>query len=182
MIDFGEIVKLGPIDFIGADKIRSWRNDYSIWKWSRQNDLLLMQNQTDWLNSLPHRGDAKYYSIVSLTNNGVGVCGLSDIDPVSRRAEFSIYIAPNEQGCGYAKPALKTLISHGFNNLGLNTIWGETFTENERASKLFESIGFKLEGVRRSHYFKDGKFTDSKLYSILFDEWKASESFKREQL
>ena len=170
MIDFGEGVRLNTLDEIKPPKMREWRNDFSIWKWCRQFDLITEASHLAWLESLKHRDDIRMYSIISSLNQPVGVCGLTDIDSLNRRAEFSLYIAPNDQGHGYAKAALKTLIHHGFSNLGLNCVWGETFDGNH-AAKIFESIGFIKEGTRRKFYFRSGKFIDAHLYSILSSEW-----------
>jgi ribosomal-protein-serine acetyltransferase len=101
----------------------------------------------------------------------VGVCGLTDIDLVNRRAEFSLYIGPEYHGCGYGEASLRALIKKGFNSYGLKSIWGESFTGN-MAMKMFYKVGFKHDGVRRSFYFRDGKFIDAHLFSILRDEWK----------
>lgn len=170
MINFCEGVRLSTIDEIKPPKMREWRNDFSIWKWCRQFDLITEAHHSAWLESLKQRDDVRMYSIISPLNQPIGVCGLTSINHVNRNAEFSLYVAPNEQGHGYAKAALKTLIHHGFSNLGLNSIWGETYDGNH-AAKIFESIGFIKEGTRRSFYFRSGKFIDCHLYSILQSEW-----------
>jgi hypothetical protein len=100
----------------------------------------------------------------------VGVCGLTSIDWVNRRAEFSLYIDPDRQKDGLGKAALQTLLHHGFMTLGLNCIWGETFDLNP-AAKLFEGLGFIKEGSRRDFYYRDGRFIDAHLYSLLRRHW-----------
>jgi RimJ/RimL family protein N-acetyltransferase len=102
----------------------------------------------------------------------VGVCGLTSIDLINQRAEFSLYIGPEYQGLGYGKAALLTLITHGFRVLNLNCIWGETFNKNP-AAEMFEELGFKKEGTRRDFYFRDGRFINAHLYSLLRSEWKS---------
>jgi RimJ/RimL family protein N-acetyltransferase len=103
-----------------------WRNNYKIWKWCRQNDLLMKESHKEWFDKIAKDPTIKMYSIQG-ANGFLGVCGLTDIDRVNQRAEFSLYIAPDYQGRGYATAALKTLLSHGFMNQNLNVIWGETF-------------------------------------------------------
>ena len=100
----------------------------------------------------------------------LGVCGLTSIDLINRRAEFSLYIEPRQHGNSYGKKALKTLCKFGFEDLGLNSIWGESFEGNHAAS-IFESLGFKHEGLRRAFYFKKGKFIGANLYSLLKSEF-----------
>ena len=100
----------------------------------------------------------------------VGVCGLTDIDLVNRRAEFSLYIAPHMHKQGLAPIALRLLFGRGFEDLGLNVIWGETFAGNH-ALKVFERLGMKIEGLRRQFYYKEGTFIDATLVSMTREEW-----------
>jgi RimJ/RimL family protein N-acetyltransferase len=106
----------------------------------------------------------------TLDTQWLGVCGLTSIEMVPRRAEFSLYIAPKYQGMSYGKKALDLLFSFGFDELGLNLIWGETFAKNP-ATKLFEKMGMQCEGTRRDFYFKEGQFIDAWLYSIKRSEF-----------
>lgn len=169
MIDCGYGAVLGPLDKKYSVKIREWRNDYSIWRWCRQNDLISDQAQERWMQRQDEDPSIKMYSIL-VSGNIVGVCGLTSIDLYNRRAEFSIYIASEHQKKSYGKWALQTLIDHAFLNLNLNIVWGETVGENP-AMEMFEKVGFQKEGVRREFYFKDGNYQDSTLFSIGLDRW-----------
>lgn len=101
----------------------------------------------------------------------VGVCGLTSLDMMNRRAEFSLYIGPEFQGKGFGKKALSCLLTQGFKNLGLQVIWGEVFKGNP-ALRMFDDIGFKREGIRRDFYFRDGTYIDAHLVSMKASEWK----------
>jgi len=168
MIDFGLGVTLGPLCMDNFHKYWHWRNNYSIWKWCRQRDVISLEEHQSWYEWQAHDPSVKMYEII--TKECIGVCGLTDIDTVNQRAEFSLYIAPKYALNGYGKKALKTLCEHGFKNLNLHSIWGETF-EGNPASNMFESIGFVKEGSRREHYFRAGKFIDAHLYSLLRREY-----------
>ena len=169
---------LGPLDSALKDMIRKWRNDPSIYRWCRQNDLITDLDQDAWFEKQNADPRIRMYAIGVKTENSkgevttkpVGVCGLTDIDLVNRRAEFSLYIAPHMQRQGIAPIALKLLFGRGFEDLGLNVIWGETFAGNH-ALKVFERLGMKVEGVRREFYFKEGKFIDASLVSMTREEW-----------
>lgn len=159
-----------PDDSKSLEIIRKWRNDPSIYSWCRQVGLIAWPNHLRWYESLADRRDVKMYSIINGSDKMVGVCGLTDIDETARRAEFSLYIAPEHQRCGYAKEALKTLFMHAFDDLNLNLIWGETF-EGNHALELFQKLGMSVEGVRRDFYYKNGKYIDATLISIKRDEF-----------
>lgn len=160
-----EIIKAS--DF---SKLLVWRNNPRIFKWCRQNDLIDEAQHSKWFDSHADDKSIKMYAIHDEAQT-VGVCGLTSIDLVNQRAEFSLYIAPEHHGRGLGERGLKLLLWHGFNAYPLNIIWGESFDGN-RAIDTFKRVGFKQEGVRRDFYFRDGKFIDAHLFSIKRDEVK----------
>lgn len=172
MIDHGFGVLLGPMS-LASQKAYNWRNEPSIYKWCRQYEPLEAWSHEKWIASLGGRSDVKMYSILDENDaRPVGVCGLTSIDLINRHAEFSLYVAPDEQKKGFGEKALKTLCAHGFKAMGLQHIFGETFDGNP-AAKMFEKVGFRKEGSRRSFYFREGEFIDAHLYSILAMEFRS---------
>lgn len=183
MIDYGHGIALGPISDVPPICMLEWRNNPVIYRWCRQHTPLEHWEHENWLSSLSIRQDVKMFGILRpadkretterlqvLGNPCVGVCGLTDIDLINGHAEFSLYIDPKCQGRGLGRAALKTLIEYGFDVLRLNHIFGETF-EGNPACKMFEGVGFKLEGTRRKFYFREGEYLDAHLYSILSTEF-----------
>jgi UDP-4-amino-4,6-dideoxy-N-acetyl-beta-L-altrosamine N-acetyltransferase len=177
--DDGELVtgvRIAKLDQVDIPQIRHWRNDYRIWQWCRQHDFISDVEHEDWFRRQSSDPNIKMYKIIAVTETKsamIGVCGLTDIDLVNRRAEFSLYIAPNLQGKGFGRAGLTCLLTHGFSNLGLNVIWGESF-DNNPAIRIFQKLGFVKEGTRRDFYFRDGKFVDAHLYSMRASEWKSN--------
>ena len=168
MIDFQLDVSLVPVE--DSEHLRAWRNDPKIWRWTRQNDLISEAQQKAWFEKQAKDPSMRMYSIVQDEIRIVGVCGLTSIDRLNRNAEFSLYIAPEYQKQKIAEKALLTLFYHGFKNMGLHLIWGETF-ENNHAQSLFAKIGMVQDGRRREFYWKDGKFWDAILFSVKSDEF-----------
>lgn len=140
------------------------RNHPDVMKWCRQYAPLHWANHCHWLEAQAERDDVDMFAMED-GDIPIGVCGLTDIDWVNRRAEFSLYVRPGNQGQGYGKQGLQMLLNYGFDVLNLNRIWGETFEDNP-ALKLFESLGFEEEGIRKEFYYRDGKYIDCHLVSI----------------
>jgi ribosomal-protein-alanine N-acetyltransferase len=164
---------LAALDYQDRELIRGWRNHYDVWKWCRQNGPISDFEQELWFQRQANDKTVQMYKVMatgSEFNEPVGVCGLTSIDMVNRRAEFSLYIAPHLHRHGLGKGALHCLLHHGFNHMGLHVIWGETFDGNP-AARMFEKMGFVKEGTRRDFYFRDGRFIDAHIYSIKGDEW-----------
>lgn len=155
--------------------IRRWRNDWRVWRWCRQNDLISDVDQQDWYRRQSADPKIKMYAVCAKGGADaegkeqdliVGVCGLTDLDWISGTAEFSLYIAPDLQGTGLGEQALRVLLAHAFTNLNLSQIYGEVL-EGNPAIKMFKSVGFQTDGRRRQFYFKDGKLLLAVLISIL---------------
>lgn len=140
------------------------RNDPEIYKWCRQNAPLHWDNHLAWFKRQSADSSMSMFAIAQ-DHEVVGACGLTSIDMVNSRAEFSLYISKAHQSLGYGKLALVSLLAHGFIDLGLNRIWGESFDGNP-ALELFYKLGFELEGTRRDFYYRSGNFIDAKLVSI----------------
>lgn len=164
-------VRFGPILESDLPILRAWRNDYTTYKWCRQYEPIGEKEHLAWFESLHGDTSRKMYAIYKTkTAEIIGVCGLTSIDWINRRAEFSLYIAPDRKGHGYGEAALRRLLSVGFSVLNLNCIWGESFDGNP-AINMFSRVGFKCEGVRREFYYRDGKYISASLWSILKHEF-----------
>lgn len=142
-----------------------WRNDPRIYHWCRQFAPLHWENHTHWFEKQAVDSTVSFFTVID-DLQPVGVCGLTSIDLVNRRAEFSLYIGPEFQGNGYALEALQLLFYHGFRELGLNRIWGETFADNPAMNIFTKKLGMEVEGTRREFYFRDGHFIDAHLVSL----------------
>lgn len=142
----------------------SQRNHPEIYRWCRQNAPLHWENHVAWYKKQAENDSLSMF-VIAEGPSVIGTCGLTDIDYVNSRAEFSLYIAPEFQKSGYGKRALIELFKYGFNDLGLNRIWGETF-EGNGALKLFQNLGMKIEGVRDEFYYRSGRYISSTLIGL----------------
>lgn len=162
---------LTRIEYRDTENLLRMRNLPEIYRMCRQFDLLHESNHANWINAQAKNPSISMYAIREhQEGDAIGVCGLTDIDLINRRAEFSLYIDPMMQGRGIGLIALGKLLEKGFNSYNLNTIWGETFDGNPAIS-TFEKLGFVKEGTRRQFYFREGRYIDAHLYSISREEW-----------
>jgi len=101
----------------------------------------------------------------------VGSLAFNEIDWRNRAAEFGILIG--DKSCwnqGYGTEAVRLLVKHGFETLNLNRIYLHVFASNPRAIRAYEKAGFIHEGRKRQAEFRNGRYTDVLLMSILRDE------------
>lgn len=167
-------MSLDRIDAADLPMIFKWRNHPEVMGWCRQTDALHWSKHLKWFEWQADDPCTEMYAVRLFSDKRTltGVCGLTTIDMIAKRAEFSLYIDPEQQGKGYGEEALRKLLDKAFFTYNLNVVWGETFEPNP-AQKMFEKVGFQFEGKRRQFYFKDGKYIDALVYSILRSEWEA---------
>lgn len=102
----------------------------------------------------------------------VGNTGLHSIESVNRAAEFGIFIGEKQYwNQGYGREAARLMIKHGFADLNLNRIYLYVYQTNPRAIKAYEAAGFLREGVMRQAIYKNGKYIDVFLMSVLHSDW-----------
>lgn len=167
-----QMIKLLPLNKTDHfEKMLKWRNDERIFKWCRQNDFINETSHSKWFDKQALDPTIKMYAI-NYQGDFVGVCGLTDIDLINQRAEFSLYVDPDRHQKGIGKKALIELLRIGFARYPLYSIWGESF-EGNLACVMFNKIGFKYDGMIRNHYFRKGNFISAHIYSITRNEFYA---------
>jgi len=158
------------------------RNEITVMQWCRQNFPLHWEGHLKWYAKQQEDPSIEMFAIRAnddvCDDELVGVCGLTDIDNLNRRAEFSCYIIPSYQRNGYCTKALIKLFYYGFNRLNLNIIWGETFERNPAFNLFVNKLRMKHEGTRRMFYFKDGEYLDANLVSLTRKEWKIRDIYR----
>lgn len=118
--------------------------------------------------------DTAVFTIVPQeTGRPIGVCGLYLIQWICRRGEFRILIGDAEgRNKGYGTEAARLVVDYGFAKLNLETIYLGVNTENVGAVRSYEKAGFKREGVRRKLIYRNGRYYDALMMSVLREEWR----------
>lgn len=102
----------------------------------------------------------------------VGLIGILGIDYANKKAEFYICIGEKSMhGKGIAKFATTEFIKSCFEENDLNKIYLYTEKDNISAQKLFESIGFKKEGLFIDDLIYCGRKIDRYAYALLREDF-----------
>ncbi|KAF2486474.1 acyl-CoA N-acyltransferase [Neohortaea acidophila] len=103
------------------------------------------------------------------------VCLLSSAERENahhHRATLGIIIAPDYQSQGYGSEAINWALDFGFIYANLHRIGLNVWSYNERAMRLYESLGFVHEGRQRDFGWMGGRYQDQITISMLEDEWR----------
>jgi RimJ/RimL family protein N-acetyltransferase len=103
----------------------------------------------------------------------VGEVVLHEWDPDARSCTFRTLIGPRGRDRGLDTEATRLIVGHGFERLGLHRLQLELYGDNARARRVYEKVGFVVEGVRREAALRDGVWVDEVLMALLDHEWAA---------
>lgn len=114
------------------------------------------------------------YTIVDKNlNKPIGRVYISRIDRHSDSLDITkLYIGDKDyRGKGVAKEVVIEILRYCFIFMHMERVSLDYYTGNDRASALYEKLGFKNEGVARNSTKKDGKYYDLNLMSMLKSEF-----------
>ena len=120
---------------------------------------------------IEHAEDRLDYAI-EVAGQPIGEAVLNCVDDINRSASFRIAIWRNDdRNKGIGTEATRLLVRHGFEVVGLNRIELEVYSFNPRARRVYENIGFRLEGTRRQVLLWDGEAVDAHIMALLRSEF-----------
>jgi RimJ/RimL family protein N-acetyltransferase len=103
----------------------------------------------------------------------VGEVVLNQWDAHNRGCNFRTLIGPGGRDRGLGTEAVRLVVGHGFERLGLHRISLEVYHLNPRARRVYEKVGFVAEGVLRDALRDGDRWVDATVMSILAPEWAA---------
>lgn len=174
----GNDVRLRAIEREDIPRFVRWMNDPDVIEFLLMNSPLSKAMEERWFESQlatpPHMG--QILAIEVLENDEwvhIGNTGLHNVETVHSSAEFGIMIGEKAYwNKGYGREALRLILQHGFGNLNLHRIYLYVFENNLRGIRVYETVGFKREGVLRDDVYKNGRYLNVLIMSILRSEWK----------
>lgn len=175
----GKKVRLRPIEREDLPRFVEWFGDPEV---SRHLAIWLpfsLAQEERWFERHLERLERQESVLLAIeTEEGVhiGSIGLHQIDWKNRRAELGIAIGEKaywDQGCG--ADAIRTLLKLAFREMNMHRMQLRVDADNARAIRCYEKAGFKEEGTLRDAVFRDGKYIDQRVMSILQREFESNE-------
>lgn len=160
--------RLRPWRDADVPRLLQWRNDVAL-----QAQLLARARGSDeaavrrWLSerSAPPR------SLLFVVADGesdaaLGYLQIVDIDPEDRRGELGICLGLEAQGRGWGTSALRLALAHAKDVAGLRKINLRVRSDNTRAIRCYERLGFGHCGLWRQHVHIEEAWRDVALMEI----------------
>ncbi|WP_129691990.1 GNAT family N-acetyltransferase [Gottfriedia acidiceleris] len=112
------------------------------------------------------------YTILNIEEQTIiGNAGIYGLDLKNKRAFLGAVIHSRYWGKGFVTETLTRLLEICFSELGLVRVEGSCAEDNIASEKVMQKIGMTYEGTLRSNVIINGKSRNSKIYSILDNEF-----------
>lgn len=103
----------------------------------------------------------------------VGEVVLNEFDPDNESCNIRILIGPHGRDRGLGTEAMRLMVDHAFSTTKLYRMELGVFAFNPRAIRVYEKVGFVVEGTRRAAFRFDDQRIDDVVMSIIRPEWDA---------
>jgi diamine N-acetyltransferase len=172
----GERVRLRAPEKSDIPHFVAWLNDAEVTAGLTITLPLSQADEEIWFDEMLKRPPEEHPLTIEVQQADqwipVGNCGLFGFDWRCRSAEVGIFIGEKSfWNRGYGTETMRLILRHGFNTLNLNRVALCVYENNPRAIRSYEKAGFKHEGRQRQGMYKDGKYIDVVLMSVLRSEW-----------
>ncbi|GHO91657.1 N-acetyltransferase [Reticulibacter mediterranei] len=127
----------------------------------------------EWLERTLHDKQVLSLGIVEKTSDQLlGYAGVTSISNINRSGEYYIFIGnKGSWGKGYGTEVTRLIVNYGFRSLNLHRIMLTVFAGNSAAIRVYTKAGFTEEGVMRQANYREGRYHDVIVMSILRPEW-----------
>lgn len=127
-------------------------------------------NERDWPEDDPNN-----IMFLIRANEDDRIIGFANLDYISwAHGDSYMGIGLGDRTCwgrGYGSEAMNILLRYAFTELSLHRLTLTVFEFNERAVRMYQRCGFKIEGIVREVLYRDGRRWDLISMGLLRDEW-----------
>jgi len=164
----GNKIRLRPFEKSDLEKCKQWINDPEIATAVKRVLPVSMYEHVNWYEKIIVDKARVTFALETIENNQyIGNLGIEHIDWISRKARFWIYLDKAQWAKGYGTEAVALLLNYSFNSLNLNKIYLDVGSFNNRAIKVYETMGFATEGILREDFYMNGSYVDVLRMAIL---------------
>lgn len=167
----GKIVNLRKISKYDAESMRKNADCAEISKYTNIPYPYRLKDAFNFIKDTQQKmRSGKAYNLGIELQDGkniIGMISMMNIDRQNKNAEIGYWLGKRYWGRKIMKEAVKLVTNFGFKKLKLVRIYANVVPQNIASVKLLEKSGFKYEGRLRKAVYRNGKWMDYLLYSIL---------------
>lgn len=166
---------LRAFEYEDLNFINKLRNDNALYDYTCGNKYFISsERDKKWIEDKIFNNYKQLYLMVCTIDGSIPIgyiCAI-DIDYINRKAQAGgIVIALEFASNGFGTEAANLLLKHLFGELGMNMVYLFVREDHKASLKMTEKIGFKKEGMMRDYVYKQNKFHNAYIYSMLKSEF-----------
>lgn len=147
--------------FTDLECLLVWLNDPEVRQFIQRARPLSEEEELEWLANAHKRENDEVLAVETVRGAFIGIMGLHRINPIDRTAATGAILGKKSYwGRGYGTDAKMALLNHAFNELNLRKIESHVYSYNARSLAYSLHCGYKIEGRKRRHVFKNGRYWD----------------------
>lgn len=152
--------------------LTKWVNDPEVRRFvSTRIAPVTEAGEVEWVKRA-NSDDKSVRLIIEADDKPIGTMGIHGINLADRRCTTGAMIGEKEYwGRGYGTDAKMILLHHAFNTIGLRKVCSDVIAYNERSLRYSLKCGYKEEGRRKDHIFREGKFWDLIELGLFKENW-----------
>ncbi|NLX15029.1 MAG: GNAT family N-acetyltransferase [Phycisphaerales bacterium] len=173
----GERIYFRPIELEDETILRRWINDPSVWRTLCIRPPVNAVRQQEWIETLSKDPTQTVFGIVAREDRRlIGTVGLTNIRAAERSADLGISVGEVAWWeRGYGREAVRLMVRYGFEELNLNRIGLQVYSDNWRAIRCYQKAGFVHEGCLSQAAYRNGRYQDVYLFAMLRDQWESGQ-------
>jgi putative acetyltransferase len=141
-----------------AEAINEMRRQRTVAEWTMGLPSERIAQNREFLQAL---SPEDHVLVAELDDRVVGMAGLHVRRGKGQHAAaLGIMVREEYQGQGIGRRLMDALLDLADNWLGLVRVELDVFAGNDRAIRLYESLGFQREGLKRKDVFRNGRYED----------------------
>ena len=168
----GPRVTLRPLLREDIPLLMRYMNDPDVLHFLGSNSPKMEADEMEWFDGLHKRKQTDIVLSVVADDHMIGVMGIHGMNWVHRFATTGAAIGDKAYwGRGYGSEAKILLLKFAFDTLNLRKICSNVIAFNERSLNYSLKCGYKEEGRRKDHFFRQGRYWDEIQLAIFREDW-----------
>jgi UDP-4-amino-4,6-dideoxy-N-acetyl-beta-L-altrosamine N-acetyltransferase len=151
--------KLNPMSSKDLDLVLTWRNSARVRENMYTNHLITADEHKRWFEMASQDPSKRLLMCVDESGTAVGVITFSDIDLLHKRATWAFYSGESGRR-GVGSEMERLALDYAFEDLGLEKLNCEVLSFNMPVVDFHRKHGFRIEGIFRAQYTRDGAAHD----------------------
>lgn len=152
--------------------IRRLRNESTTWVNLTDPRPLSAADQKAWISGLGIRSSKFYFIAYDEMHPYIGLVRMDEYDGLNRSIRVGADVSPELRRQGHGGRIYAAIKKICFDILNTNRVWLLVLETNETAAALYRRQGFTVEGKMRQAVFRNGKYVDYVMMSILELEYR----------